>query len=386
MSFQPAHKPIDQLVQNDRVLGASRVIRDNEPAANVTEELRTEACRRVLDYIEEKGISRSAVGRSIGISTTVISQVLNGNYLGNWQQITIDLDLWLEQQLKRDESGKPGEFVWTGVALEIQAVANVASTLKGIGLLFGPQSSGMGKSTALRAIAASKPGAVVVTLAKVDSSAAGMLHAIETALEIHTSGGGGARGRFKRIKERLAGTSRMLLIDQIHTLCHASHDKPLFTLTDLFDATGAPQLWCGTSDLLAYLNRGQAHGEDSLAQIRRRICIARDLCERTRPGDGGDGEPLYTEDEIRRVFARGKMRLSPCAMRYLSQLANTPDSGALGTAANLLAMATALNERTATALTADMLKDAHRMLVSRGTFAATENAMHETPARQARTA
>ncbi len=155
-------------------------------------------------------------------------------------------------------------------------------------------------------------------------------------------------------------------------------------LADLFDATGAPQLWCGTSNVVQYLQRGQANGRDSLAQIRRRIGIAGDLGERTRSDDGGPGEPLYTLDEIQRVFASGKMRITPEAMRYLWQLANTPDSGALGTATNLVSMAVAINERTATALTAEMLRTAHRMLVSRASFAAVEQSMHEPERRQAK--
>jgi hypothetical protein len=220
----------------------------------------------------------------------------------------------------------------------------------------------------------------------VDSSAAGLLQSIEYALQIRTSIHGGARGRFKRIKERLAGTSRMLLIDQIHTLCHVHHDKPLYVLADLFDATGAPQLWCGTSDIVAYLQRGQAHGEDSLAQIRRRIGVSRDLCERTRPGNGGPGEPLYSLDEVRQVFNRGKMRMTPDAIRYLWQLANASDSGALGAATNLVKMANTIYRHTADTLTADMLKTAHQMLVSRDNFMVAEQSMQEPVHRQARMA
>ncbi len=373
--------PIDKLIDSNRVKGASRIIADGAAPESITEEIRKAVSQAIQDYIVETKLSRSAVARSIGISTTVMSQVLNGNYSGHWQQMTIDLDLWLEQQRRRDSTSESSSFIWTSVATEIKAIADAASVMKCIGLVYGPESAGMGKTTALAAIAAMKPGAVVVTLTKVDSSAAGLLQSIEGALQIRTSIAGGARGRFKRIKERLAGTSRMLLIDQVHTLCHAHGDKPLYVLADLFDATGAPQLWCGTSDIVAYLQRGQAHGEDSLAQIRRRIGVARDLCERTRPGNGGPGEPLYTLDEIRKVFSRGKMRITPDAIRYLWQLANTPDSGALGTAANLVKMATAIYSHTADTLTADMLKTAHRLLVSRDSFAAAEQIMQE-PARK----
>jgi hypothetical protein len=371
-----AHTPIDQLINSSRIKGASRIIPDSTLPDAVRQEMRDEVCQSIIDYIGETRMSRSAVARSVGISPTTLGLILNGTYQSNWQQHIIDLDLWLEAQVKRDSTAKGNGFVTTRVAEEIMAVAEVASTLKTIGLVYGPESAGMGKTMALHAIAASKPGSVVVTLGKLDATAAGLIKAIGEALKINCAGG--MKQRYCRIKEKLAGTSRMLLIDQIHCLCGAHPgDKPLYVLADLFDATGAPHLWCGTSDVVSYLQRRQAGGQDSLAQIRRRIGCAKDLTERTRTDDGGPGEPLYTIEEIRKVFAQGKMRLTPDAVRYLWQLANTPDSGALGTASNLVRMATAINERTETALTADMLRAAHRMLVSRTTFAAVEQSMGE---------
>jgi hypothetical protein len=135
-------------------------------------------------------------------------------------------------------------------------------------------------------------------------------------------------------------------------------------LTDLWDKCHSPQLWCGTSDIVQYLNRRQARGEFTLAQIRRRIQINHDLMERTRRGDGNPGEPLYTVEEIRKIFSRNKMRLATDAALYVCALACIEDSGAIGSAANLVRAATAINEpRGATVLTADMLRSMHRMVL-----------------------
>ena len=63
----------------------------------------------------------------------------------------------------------------------------------------------------------------------------------------------------------------------------------------------------------------------------------------------------------------------PDAGRYLLALANLPDSGALRTCVNLVAMATTIHEHAGSAaLTADMLRGAHRLLVSRDVFAGVE--------------
>ncbi len=379
-----SHQPIDKLIDSERIKGQSRIVPDGILPAAVTEEMRQQVAQAVRDFIGQRPeVSRSGVARSIGISPTTLGLMLNETYMGNWRQLTIDLDLWIESQIKREASAPPADFVWTRVATEIKTVATVAQQLRTIGLVYGPESAGYGKTMALRAIAASKPGSVVVTLGKLDATAAGLVKAIAWALKISCAGG--LRGNFERIKEKLAGSDRLLMIDQIHCLCgvHAG-DKPLFILADLFDATGSPQLWAGTSDVVKYLQRGQAHGKDSLAQVRRRIGCARDLTERTRTDGGGPGEPLYSLEEIAKVFASGQMRLTPCAIKYLWQLANSPDSGALGTASNLVRMATLIHKDTATALTGEMLRVAHRMLVSRGTFAAAETAMNQPAARRVR--
>ena len=124
-------------------------------------------------------------------------------------------------------------------------------------------------------------------------------------------------------------------------------------------------LWCGTTDLVAYLERETGPTREPLAQIRRRIVISRDLTERTFRPDGGPGEPLYTVDEIRAIFAAGKLKLTSDAIRTLTDLANLFDAGHLGACSSLLAMATKLNERTADVVTGDMLKAALGLMVNR---------------------
>jgi hypothetical protein len=182
------------------------------------------------------------------------------------------------------------------------------------------------------------------------------------------------------------GTSRLLMIDQIHSLCHTKDDRAFFYLMDLYDATRSPQLWCGTTDIVAYFDRGQAKGRETLAQIRSRIGISRDLMQRTEgdrgsgggaAGAAGMGEPLYTVKEIRAIYGKGSMRLAPDAERYLLEVANLPDAGALRTCDNLVKMATKANELRATVLTADMLRAVHRLLVNARAYGMLEQRLED---------
>ncbi len=330
-----------------------------------------------MDYQDRSGLKWKELARAIGIASTTLSQIVNGTYPGRWQKHIVDIDKWLEEELKRERAPKPTEFVRTNVAEAVYTVADAASTLKGIGLVYGW--AGVGKTTALQAIVADKPGSVFVSMKTAKASPMGVLHAIAAAIGLRDSYNNKQRELTDRLEQLLRGTPRLIVIDEIHKLCGSKDDKALHVLRDLHDATGVPMLWSGTIDLVRYLERGQAAGREPLAQIRSRICVARDLNDTAGTGGGDEGDTLYTIDEIRRVFAKSKMRMAPDAARYLWKLANLPDSGALRTCKNLVIMATKINSiGGAGVLTADMLRDAQQLLVSRRDYATLQSTLQDT--------
>lgn len=373
--------PMDALQEGTRV-GSSRMIAEGTTPDQVTKDQAQAVIDAALEYLQRTNKSRTSVAKSIGIAASTLGQVLSWKYIGAWQQIIIDLDRWLIEEQDRDAAPRASTFIWTKVADEIRVVADIASTLKTIGLVYGPETSGIGKTMALRALKETKAGSALVTIEKASATPSGLMAAICLALRLSNTGD--TRRLYGRAKDALAGTSRLLMIDQIHSLCHAKDDRAFFYLMDLFDATGAPQLWCGTSDIVAYFDRGQAKGKETLAQIRSRIGISRDLLQRTQgsggggPASAGLGEPLFTIDEIRAIFGKGKMRIAPDAARYLLELANLPDAGGLRTCTNLVLMATAANKLSASAvLTADVLRSFHRLLVNARAFGTVERRLEE---------
>ena len=343
-------------------------------ASAVTEERAREVVHDVEVYCTacKPKLSGKDLAREIGTSATTLSEVLNFKYKGDWRSVVLDLDRWLEQRYKADKApgGRP-EFVLTSVADEIRTVATLVMQTRKIGLVYGPNTSGIGKTMALQALYQELPGSMLVTIEKVEASPTGLIRAIARALRISDTGRNTTL--YGRIKEKLSGTSRLLMIDQIHNLrasrTRGDADKPFYILADLFDATGSPQLWCGTADLVAYFRRGE-NKDESLAQIRRRITYVRDLMQRTRDRkDGGRGEPLVTVEQVRDMFAKNKVRLTADASRFLWKLACIPDSGGLGTCANLVLIATIVaEERKLTLIDERLLKAALRDSVQPGTF------------------
>lgn len=342
------------------------MIPEGTDAATITPATAAEVLRHVLNYKREKGLTVKQLARGVGVAEGTMSPVLAGKYPGNSNQIILDLDRWLEDQRKIDSAPKPASFVWTSVARSIETIASATVKLKTIGLIYGPETSGLGKTTALQAIAAERSGCILVTIDKVKANVTGVLGRICEQLRI--SDGPNNAMVYDRICSLLTGTSRLLIIDQIHNLCGSKKDLPFHVLAELHEKTKSPQLWAGTSDVVGYLKRGQIKGQEPLSQVRSRIGICRDLTQPLRaagpgPGSAGDGQ-LYTIDEIRAIFGRNKMRLAADAARYLLRLANLPDSGALRTCKNLVIMATTLYEDRHEVLTEEMLRSAHRMLVT----------------------
>lgn len=363
----PGSKAMNRLMDGSRILGESRMIRDIDPES-VTTEIAAEVIARVRAYLAEKDIGENYVARAIAISSSALNQVLNQRYKGDWRGIILDLDRWLETEIKREHTARPVDFVWTGVATEIKLVADMAVQVPGIGLVYGEP--GVGKTFALKAIAKDMPGAIYVSVETAGTTVRGLIQTI--AQEMHILQKQvmfqSNLATLNRIHAELKHTPRLLIVDQVHKLCQGKDDKALYTLCDLWDATESPQIWCGTIDLVAYLERNEHKaGREPLAQIRRRIAIARDLHQRTTNRDGGRGEPLFTTDQVRKVFAKNKIRLATDAVRYLTMLANLSGGGHLGDARNLVVLATKVYAGESS-LTASMLQETHQLIVSRRTL------------------
>ena len=325
------------------------MIAQGTDAKDVTAEQITQVAADVELFCRSHKIGRNVVAKALGYSPGVISEFLKGQYKGNSGQVAIDIEAWLTEEEERRSRPETTQFVWTNVAMEIKAVASYALDKRKIALVYGPDTSGIGKTTALKAIhqELGPRRSSLITIDKVDANPTGILKKICRGL--HVDPAGTNKRRFDRCVEALTGRSHLLLIDQIHNLRGAAEDKPFYHLTDLYDATNTAQLWCGTADLVSYLQRQQARSADeSLAQIRRRIFPCVDLMEgiRENGGTAPGGEPLITVEQVREMFAKNKLRLVGGAARWLCEICNQPDSGGIGLCVSIVEYATMMAEIT----------------------------------------
>ena len=339
---------MNNLLDAGRIRGETRMFLEGTKPDDVTTETAAQVCHEVMLYVKERNIRRHQVARDLNISPTTVSEALNGKQKGNWQQVMIDLDAWLDRSRRADANRQDRPFVLTEVAREMFGIAEIVEEEQIIGLIYSPDSSGIGKTMALNAIHREFAGSMLVTCDKMLSSCDALTQQIARAAGVDNVGPTSKAAKlYPRIVDKLKGTKRLLILDQIHNLRDQAGDKPFYILADLWEATkpaanasgGAPQLWVGTANLKAYFNR-RAHHDESLRQIASRIAFSRDIMERSRERSGGGGEPLFTIETIRAVFGSNRIRIAQDGMRFLAKLACLPDAGGLRTADNVVRVAT----------------------------------------------
>jgi len=309
-------------------------------------------------FCKANKISQKAVAKATGYSPGVISEFARGTYNGDRGQVALDMEDWLVEEEQRRSSQDCTHFVWTNVARTIQAVGEYCLDQRSVGLVYGPQTSGIGKTTAMRAIhqELGPRRSAFVTIDKADANPTALLRKILGGLRLDESGSN--TRRMHRIVDALQGRSHLLLIDQIHNLRFAKQDKPLYHLMDIFEATQTAQLWAGTTDMVEYLMRQQSKSMDEpLAQIRRRIFPCVDLMEVFNRDGGGD--PLYSVDQVREMFGGFKLKLTAPAARFLTALAHQPDAGGIGICVQIMQYASHLaRTRDCKSIDVDLLKEA----------------------------
>lgn len=321
------------------------MIPEGKDAAQVTEDEIRDVIGAAKLFIDRHKIKQSEIAKAIGTGLSTISEFLSGKIRNNSGQLAIDVDAWMDEEDRRRARPKTTQWVWTNVSLEIKQVAEYVLDYRKIGLVYSAESSGMGKTETLRAMqdVLGPRRSTLVTLDKSCRNGNALLRRIGNGLGV--LGGRDNHELMNRIIGKLRGRSHLLMIDQIHNLCGAKDDVPLYLLADIYDQTETAQLWAGTADLLKYLTQGQANrGDESLAQIRSRISPCVNLLDVLGEHGSNGGEPLFTLAQIREVFARNKLKLTPNAAKWLCTLANLPDGGGLRSCVQIIDFINAVAE------------------------------------------
>lgn len=315
---------LDLIAQDARVLRTARMLPDNRP---LTPDEIAQVARDFRSWIKESRRSIASVARALGAgySESVLSQFSNALYRGDCEKIARSVNQYIELNTIRGEVEKPKDFVETEVATDILTVARIACTSNGMGVVVGP--SGVGKSKCIEALARIYPGAIAIRVMSSTRRAPGLIRdlAAKLGVPMRNTAALAQRG----IIETLKGTGRPIFIDEAHQLI----DTGLDAVRDIHDEAEVPIVLFGTKTL----NDRIIDTQQYFGQFNSRVVARRDVTEAAmRPRNP---RPLFTVDEVIKVCAGGKVKLTKDAGDFLTEIACVPGLGGLRIASQIVAIA-----------------------------------------------
>ncbi|WP_438436603.1 AAA family ATPase [Kluyvera georgiana] len=166
----------------------------------------------VRGLIDDKTISGAALSRETGVSSSALSQFINGKYKGDNDAVAASISTWLESR-KTAQSALPEipDYVVTPTSEKITAALTYAQLTHTIALVYG--NPGVGKSEALKQYTRTGNNVWRLTASKSRTNELETMY--ELALEMGISDAPYQRGALSRLlRRRLRDTNALVIIDE----------------------------------------------------------------------------------------------------------------------------------------------------------------------------
>ena len=224
-------------------------------------ELIRERLLHLLDRRNQQGrpLSQNEVAKSLGVSAASMSNFVNHRDVGDVAKLAVGLKAFVEREEAKDEASLLKlPFVHTRQAKEMMRAIQFCHRFGRMAAVLG--GSGWGKSRAIQEVVTQDP-KIIVLKAWNRMGASGVLQDLCETLTVSESGL--LRALMKRIKARLTGSGRCIIVDDAHTLSFGALD----VLRHIYDETGVGMLLVGIDKLKRYL----VGTSDELEQIASRV-------------------------------------------------------------------------------------------------------------------
>ncbi len=343
MNEENSHDLSAFLREQDRILMASWTL-PNE--GKLSDAQRQQALENFNAYRLRQDISVGDVARQVDAPReSTIRDMLKGVFRENADDHIRTLNNWVEQHARQQAVKLKGKFVDTKVALDVLNMAKLVRENQTMGLVVGP--AGIGKTRCAQALHETYVGSVLLTVGTGAHHPKGLTSLLAEQLGVRGPGALKSqftfRSQLERIVARLEGSNRLIIIDEAHKL----NNEALELVRELHDATGCPVYMLATKDLHDRIRRTS---DPDHGQLFSRVDIMYPLTKGRDVSSGG--KPLFTVDEIRKLYEQTPIRLSADASRYLQGVANELGAGSLRRCRVLLVNA-ARRARKRTGLDAD---------------------------------
>ncbi|MEM1445175.1 MAG: AAA family ATPase [Planctomycetota bacterium] len=322
---------IDRLNADGRVQTAGVILPLDSP---LMDEHHTQICDAFNTFCDRHAISKAEAARKAGISASALSQYLKGNYKGDRQRVGKKINGWLMRESKVRHVRIELPYVRTRVAEAMRRVVGLACDHGKMAAIVAP--AGSGKTKLMKLLADERSGPYVYCDQDLTPSALVFRLSEMVRAGVPLAGKlGGTNGAKARLINKLKGTERPIFLDEAHLL----PPRTFAHLRSIFDQSGSPIIMTGAYDILERVD-DRSTGQGQLA----RRCIIFNALEHFANVEGGGpsgdgeglGQPLYSLDDIRRVFEHMPLKLTEPALEMLWALACLPKYGCLGIAKDVV--------------------------------------------------
>lgn len=251
----------------------------------------------LADFIGQSGKSQRQISRETGLSTSVISQFLNGSYAGDNEEVAKTISQYLTISKERLNAVSTTRFYPELYnTKEVLFTCFYAHRHNEIALVTGD--AGAGKTTALRYYVATNTGVIFVTANACTTSATAILGLICKELGMQVPGRKVAL--MNTLVDKLTGSNRLIIIDEAD---HLSLDA-LQAVRNINDLAGVGIVLSGNDKIYRQMLAGRRSYE--FDQLRTRIVVRKKVVND------------YTIDEMTAIFPG----LNQECIGYLLKLAN----------------------------------------------------------------
>lgn len=241
-----------------------------EPAAAADMDVRGQI-RALMDA--DKRLTQARIATESGMSSTTLSQWLNGVYGGDNDAVESKLVRWVETtQAARAQAAAlptaPG-YVETATGDKVIAALRYAQVAADIAVIYG--GAGLGKTAAIKRYATQAPNVWHATMTRASANVVTALDVIVETLGINAAGG--ANKLHTAICKRVANTGGLLAIDEAQHLSEAALDQ----LRAIHDATDIGLALVGNEQVYARMTGGTraAYLDRLFSRIGKKVRLVR---------------------------------------------------------------------------------------------------------------